>query len=117
MNGNGITDIIREGMFLVSLKASNNLFSHNKKNNTESTQQDINDSQLQGPDKNQLCRPFRTWKRLLLFLELLGLLRQGSEGLRAAWGGTTRSSWVVWWGGEFCPTELQHGADFPASAV
>lgn len=31
MNGNGIIDIIREQMFLVSLKACNNLFSLNKK--------------------------------------------------------------------------------------
>lgn len=54
MNGNGIIDIIREQMFLVSLKACNNLFPLNKKKNTthtKRTQQDINDNQLQKINK------------------------------------------------------------------
>lgn len=54
MNGNGIIDIIREQMFLVSLKACNNLFSLNKKKHTthrKRTQQDINDNQLQKINK------------------------------------------------------------------
>lgn len=71
MNENGIADIIREQMFLVSLKACNNLFSLNKKH-TKSTQQDINDNQLQQINKKQFCRSLRGLKRLLLFYDCCG---------------------------------------------
>jgi hypothetical protein len=50
-------------MFLVFLKACNSLFSLNKKNKTESTQQDINNNQLQKIYKNQFCRFFRGLKK------------------------------------------------------
>lgn len=48
-------------MFLVSLKACDNLFSLNEVHThtyTKSTQQDINFNQLQKINKKQLCRSF-----------------------------------------------------------
>lgn len=65
MNGKGIIDIIRERMFLVSIKACDNLFSlNNTHTHPKSTQQDINDNQLQKINKTQSWRSFSGRRRV-----------------------------------------------------